>query len=38
MRARATPAKAICEEELTAIGSLSKWPSLRHANDNKRRL
>jgi hypothetical protein len=25
-------------EELSEIGSLSKWPSLRHANDNRRRL
>jgi hypothetical protein len=23
------------EEQLTEIGSLSKWPSLRHANENK---
>jgi hypothetical protein len=30
--------KTAGEEELTEIGSLSKWPSLRHANDNKRRL
>jgi hypothetical protein len=26
------------EDELSEIGSLSKWPSLRHANDNKHRL
>ena len=30
--------KTAGEAELTEIGSLSKWPSLRHANDNKRRL
>jgi hypothetical protein len=26
------------EEQLTGIESLSNWPSLRHANENKRRL
>jgi hypothetical protein len=26
------------EDQLTAIESLSKWPNLRHANENKRRL
>jgi catechol 2,3-dioxygenase-like lactoylglutathione lyase family enzyme len=30
--------KPALEDELSEIGSLSKWPSLRHANDNKRRL
>jgi hypothetical protein len=29
--------KPALEDELTEIGSLSKWPSLRHSNDNKRR-
>jgi hypothetical protein len=28
----------IREDQLSEIGSLSKWPSLRHANENKRRL
>ena len=26
---------AAVEEQLTEIGSLGKWPSLRHANENK---
>jgi hypothetical protein len=30
--------KPTLQDELTEIGSLSKWPSLRHANDNKHRL
>jgi hypothetical protein len=30
--------KPALEDELSEIGSLSKWPSLRHASDNKRRL
>ena len=30
--------KPALEDELSEIGSLDKWPSLRHANDNKRRL
>ena len=30
--------KPALEDELSEIGSLSKWPSLRHGNDNKRRL
>jgi hypothetical protein len=27
--------KPIRKDELTEIGSMSKWPSLRHANDNR---
>jgi hypothetical protein len=30
--------KPIREDELTEIGSMSKWPSLRHANDNRPHL
>jgi hypothetical protein len=29
--------KPALEDELSEIGSLSKWPSLRHSNHNKRR-
>jgi hypothetical protein len=29
--------KPIRKDELTEIGSMSKWPSLRYANDNKHR-
>ena len=37
--ANRTPArrKPALEAGLSEIGSLSKWPSLRHSNDNKRR-
>jgi hypothetical protein len=30
--------KPTLQDNLTEIGALSKWPSLRHANDNRHRL
>jgi hypothetical protein len=34
---RAPGSRPLPAEPTTEIGSLSKWPRLRHANDNKRR-